>query len=148
MAVKMRKPDYWPALEEGEKMAGIQRERDAQRRSIINKDDCIRIRGANEHNLKNLTVKFPPAPRSGDVVFKATDLEVGYPQKVVFSHADIEIKRGEKVALIGRNGEGKTTLMRVIMGQLVPFAGQAKVGHNVHIGYYAQNQEDILLYFL
>ena len=98
----------------------------------------------DETDNATLTVKFPPAPRSGDVVFKATDLEVGYPQKVVFSHADIEIKRGEKVALIGRNGEGKTTLMRVIMGQLAPFAGQAKIGHNVHIGYFAQNQEDVL----
>ena len=59
MAVKMKKPDYWPALEEGERMAGIQRERDARRRSIINKEDCIRIRGANEHNLKNLTLEIP-----------------------------------------------------------------------------------------
>ena len=59
MAVKMKKPDYWPALEEGERLAGIQREKDAGRRSIINKDDCIRIRGANEHNLKNLTLEIP-----------------------------------------------------------------------------------------
>ena len=59
MAVKMKKPDYWPALEEEERMAGIQRERDARRRSIINKEDCIRIRGANEHNLKNLTLEIP-----------------------------------------------------------------------------------------
>ena len=59
MAVKMKKPDYWPSLEEGEKLAGIQRERDAKRRSIINKEDCIRIRGANEHNLRNLTLDIP-----------------------------------------------------------------------------------------
>ena len=59
MAVKIKKPDYWPALAEGEKLAGIQREKDAKRRSIINKDDCIRIRGANEHNLKNLTLEIP-----------------------------------------------------------------------------------------
>ena len=77
-------------------------------------------------------------------MFKASDITVGYPQKVVFSHADIEIKRGEKVALIGRNGEGKTTLMRVIMKELYPLEGEAKTGHNVSIGYYAQNQEDIL----
>ena len=62
----------------------------------------------------------------------------------MFRDAEVEIKRGEKVALIGRNGEGKTTLMRVIMGELNPISGEAKVGHNVHIGYYAQNQEDIL----
>lgn len=98
----------------------------------------------DETDNVRLTVKFPPAPRSGDVVFKGTDLEVGYPQKVVFSGANIEIKRGEKVALIGRNGEGKTTLMRVIAGELDPFSGEAKLGHNVLLGYYAQNQEDVL----
>lgn len=91
-----------------------------------------------------LCVKFPPAPRSGDVVFKATDLTVGYGEKVVFSHASIEVRRGEKVAFVGRNGEGKTTLMRVIMGELQPMSGEAKLGYNVNIGYYAQNQEDIL----
>ena len=98
----------------------------------------------DETDKASLTVKFPPAPRSGDIVFKATDLSVGYPQKVVFRHADIEIRRGEKVALVGRNGEGKTTLMRLIMGQLQPLEGEAKVGYNVSIGYYAQNQEDVL----
>ena len=98
----------------------------------------------DETENASINLKFPPAQRSGDVVFKATDITVGYPQKVVFSHADIEIKRGEKVALIGRNGEGKTTLMRVIMKELYPLEGEAKTGHNVSIGYYAQNQEDIL----
>ena len=89
-------------------------------------------------------LRFPPAARSGDVVYKATDITVGYPQKVVFRDADIEIKRGEKVALVGRNGEGKTTLRRVITGELEPFSGESRVGHNVNIGYFAQNQEDIL----
>ena len=98
----------------------------------------------DESDNVSLTVKFPPAPRSGDVVFKGVDLEVGYPGKVVFRHANIEIKRGEKVALIGRNGEGKTTLMRVICSELKPLSGEAKIGHNVTIGYYAQNQEDVL----
>ena len=91
-----------------------------------------------------LTVKFPPAPRSGDIVFKGSDLTVGYPGKVVFTDAEIEVKRGEKVALIGRNGEGKTTLMRVIAGELTPISGTARTGHNVSMGYYAQNQEDAL----
>ena len=66
----------------------------------------------DETDSVRLTVKFPPAPRSGDVVYKAEGLCAAYPQKVVFEGADIEIKRGEKVALVGRNGEGKTTLMR------------------------------------
>ncbi|MBP5397772.1 MAG: ABC-F family ATP-binding cassette domain-containing protein [Bacteroidales bacterium] len=98
-----------------------------------------------------MNVKFPPAPRSGDVVFFTRDLKAGYPSKtageplkVVFSGANLEIKRGEKVALVGRNGEGKTTLMRILMRELDPLSGEARVGHNVHIGYYAQNQEDVL----
>ena len=91
-----------------------------------------------------LSVKFPPAPRSGDIAYKGVDMRVGYGTKVVFDDAQIEVRRGEKVALVGRNGEGKTTLMRVIMRELDPMAGETKVGHNVNIGYYAQNQEDIL----
>ena len=91
-----------------------------------------------------LAVKFPPAPRSGDIAYKSVDMKVGYGEKVVFSDAQIEVRRGEKVALVGRNGEGKTTLMRVIMRELDPMAGDSKVGYNVNIGYYAQNQEDIL----
>ena len=107
----------------------------------LEKLDRIEI---DETDNVTLSVKFPPAPRSGDVVFKASGLTVGYPQKVVFRNADIEIKRGEKVALVGRNGEGKTTLMRVLMGELDPISGEARRGHNVDIGYFAQNQEDIL----
>lgn len=107
----------------------------------LEKLDRIEI---DETDNVRLTVKFPPAPRSGDVVFKATGITVGYPGKVVFRDADIEVKRGEKVALIGRNGEGKTTLMRVIAGELIPLEGEAKRGYNVAMGYYAQNQEDIL----
>ena len=98
----------------------------------------------DETENASLTVKFPPAPRSGDIVFKGSDLTVGYPQKIVFKDAEIEIRRGEKVALIGRNGEGKTTLMRIINGELEPISGKAVSGHNVKIGYFAQNQEDIL----
>ena len=91
-----------------------------------------------------LSVKFPPAPRSGDIAYKGVDLKVGYGSKVVFDDAQIEVRRGEKVALVGGNGEGKTTLMRVIMRELDPMSGDSRTGHNVNIGYYAQNQEDIL----
>lgn len=92
----------------------------------------------------SLAVKFPPAPRSGDIAYKAVDMTVGYDGKAVFSDAQIEVRRGEKVALVGRNGEGKTTLMRVIMGELEQMSGESRPGYNVQIGYYAQNQEDIL----
>ncbi len=98
----------------------------------------------DETDNATLRVKFPPAPRSGDLVYKATGLTVSYPGKRVFSDADIEIKRGEKVALIGRNGEGKTTLMRVITGELEPERGESRLGHNVDLGYFAQAQERVL----
>ena len=98
----------------------------------------------DETDNATLTVKFPPAPRSGDIVYKCTDLTVGYPGKIVFRNANIEIKRGEKVAFVGRNGEGKTTMMRVIVGELDPVCGESRLGHNVDFGYFAQNQEDVL----
>ena len=110
----------------------------------------------DEEDLSAIHVKFPPAPRSGDVAFEVKDAVIGYPgsvmpgltghleQKIVLNKANLIVKRGEKVAFVGRNGEGKTTMMRVLMGELEPFAGEAKVGYNVDIGYYAQNQEDIL----
>ena len=104
----------------------------------------------DETDNATLRVKFPPASRTGDVVYKGSGLTVGYPSadgdgvKVVFSDADVEIRRGEKVAFVGRNGEGKTTLMRVIAGELEPISGESKVGHNVNLGYFAQNQEDVL----
>ena len=94
-----------------------------------------------------LHLKFPPAPRSGDVAFKVKDAVVSYPdapQKIILNGANIEIKRGEKVAFVGRNGEGKTTMVKVLMRKLFPVEGEAVVGHNVKIGYYAQNQDDML----
>ena len=91
-----------------------------------------------------MTVKFPPAPRSGQVVFRSEDLTIGYDSKTVASRINITIERGEKVAFVGRNGEGKTTMMRVIIGELDPLSGKAEHGYNVALGYYAQNQEDIL----
>ena len=107
----------------------------------LSKLDIIEV---DETDNATLRVKFPPAARSGDVVYKASALAAGYPGKVVFSGAEIEIRRGEKVAFVGRNGEGKTTLMRVITGELSPLEGESRVGYNVSLGYYAQNQEDVL----
>ncbi len=98
----------------------------------------------DDEDLSQITVKFPPAPRSGDVAFEVKDAVIGYPQKTVLQGANLIVRRGEKVAFVGRNGEGKTTMMRVLTGELAPFSGEAKVGYNVDIGYYAQNQEDVL----
>lgn len=91
-----------------------------------------------------MTVKFPPAPRSGQVVFKAVDTAIGYGSKVIADGINMTIERGEKIAFVGRNGEGKTTMMRVITRELFPLEGEAALGYNVDLGYYAQNQEDIL----
>lgn len=98
----------------------------------------------DEEDLSALNVKFPPAPRSGDVAFQVKDATIGYGPKVILKDANMTIMRGEKVAFVGRNGEGKTTLMRVLMKELYPMGGEAKSGYNVNVGYYAQNQEDIL----
>lgn len=93
-----------------------------------------------------LSVKFPPAPRSGDVVLKVREMAAGYDngRKVVFKDADMTIMRGEKVAFVGRNGEGKSTMMKILTSELYPLEGEAALGYNVSMGYYAQNQEDIL----
>ncbi len=91
-----------------------------------------------------LSVKFPPAPRSGQVVFKSEDLAIGYGEHIVASKINVTIERGEKVAFVGRNGEGKTTMMRILIGELDKKGGTVENGYNVVLGYYAQNQEDIL----
>ncbi len=91
-----------------------------------------------------LSVKFPPAPRSGQVVFKADDAKIGYGEKVIIDKVNMVIDRGEKVAFLGRNGEGKTTLIKILTKQLSPLDGKCEIGYNVELGYYAQNQDDIL----
>jgi len=98
----------------------------------------------DEQDRSAIHIRFPSAPRSGQVVFKATDLRAQYGAKVVFNQANITVERGDKIALVGRNGEGKTTLMRIITGALSPGAGSAGLGYNVSLGYYAQNQEELL----
>ena len=113
-------------------------------------DKLERIEIDQEDNSA-LHVKFPPAPRSGQIVFQAKALTGGYPPrdgsgspKVVFTDIDLTVERGEKVAFVGRNGEGKSTMMKYITGELRPIAGSASLGYNVALGYYAQNQEDVL----
>ena len=90
-----------------------------------------------------LRLKFPPAPRSGDYPVICQDVEKSYGEHVVFSHVDLTIARGEKVAFVGKNGEGKSTLVKCIMGE-IPHGGVLKIGHNVEIGYFAQNQAQLL----
>ena len=88
-------------------------------------------------------LKFPPCLRSGDYPVTCAGLRKDYGEHTVFSNVDMTIKRGEKVAFVGRNGEGKSTLVKCIMGE-IPFSGTLKIGHNVQIGYFAQNQAQLL----
>ena len=90
-----------------------------------------------------LSLRFPPAPRSGDFPLIVEDLRKDFGEHMVFQNATFTIRRGEKVAFVGKNGEGKTTLVRCIMGQL-DYMGMLKIGHNVKIGYFAQNQAALL----
>ena len=91
-----------------------------------------------------LRMKFPPAPRSGDFPVIAEDVRKAFGTHVVFDHVTFTIRRGEKVAFVGKNGEGKTTLVRCIMNELQDYSGTLKIGHNVKIGYFAQNQATLL----
>ena len=92
---------------------------------------------------KTMRLKFPPAIRSGNYPVICEGVAKSYGDHCVFSGVDLTIKRGEKVAFVGRNGEGKTTLVKCIMGE-IPFDGTLTIGHNIQIGYYAQNQAQLL----
>ncbi len=97
-----------------------------------------------EEDLSHLNIKFPPAPRSGQIVAEIKEAGMSFGAKHVFSGADFTIEKGDRIALVGRNGEGKTTLARMLIGQLVPTEGSIRLGANVNIGYYAQNQDDLM----
>ena len=97
----------------------------------------------DEVDTSHLNLRFPPAPRSGDYPVIADEVGKAYGSHQVFDHATFTIKRGEKVAFVGKNGEGKSTLVKCIMGE-IPFTGSLKIGHNVKIGYFAQNQASLL----
>ncbi len=94
-------------------------------------------------DTSRLSLRFPPAPRSGDFPVIAEDVRKDFGDHMVFQNATFTIRRGEKVAFVGKNGEGKTTLVRCIMGQL-DYMGSLKIGHNIKIGYFAQNQAALL----
>lgn len=97
----------------------------------------------DEVDTSRLRLKFPPAPRSGDFPLILEDVGKAYGDHQVFDHAEFRIRRGEKVAFVGKNGEGKSTLVKCIMGE-IDHSGVLKLGHNVKIGYFAQNQAQLL----
>ena len=106
----------------------------------LEKIDRIEV---DEIDNSHISLRFPPAPRSGDYPIITDNLRKCYDQHLVFDHATFTIKRGEKVAFVGKNGEGKSTLVKCIMGE-IPFDGKLQIGHNVKIGYFAQNQASLL----
>lgn len=97
----------------------------------------------DEEDLSAINISFPPAPRAGSIVFKAIGLSKNYGNHQVLKDIDLSVERGEKIAFVGRNGEGKTTLSRIIVNEL-DYSGEIKPGHNVKIGYFAQNQDGLL----
>ena len=103
----------------------------------------IKLIEVDEVDNRTMHLKFPPCLRSGDYPVICDDVRKDYEPKTVFEHVNLTIKRGEKVAFVGKNGEGKSTLVKCIMGE-IPFSGNLKIGHNVQIGYFAQNQAQLL----
>ena len=97
-----------------------------------------------EEDLATLNIKFPPAPRSGQIVAEVKEVGKAFGEKRIFSNFTFTLERGQKIALVGRNGEGKTTMARMLLGELEQSEGTIKLGANVNIGYYAQNQDDLM----
>ena len=107
---------------------------------MLNKIEKIEI---DEEDISSMHLRFPPSPRSGTIVIETKNLSKSYGNKNVLDSIDFKLHRGEKVAFVGRNGEGKTTLAKIIIGEL-DHNGSMKKGHNVNIGYFAQNQDELL----
>lgn len=114
-----------------------------QVQSKIKQLDKVERIEVDEEDSSSINLRFPPSPRSGTDVIKAEGLSKSYGKEPVLDLVDIKIHRGEKVAFVGRNGEGKTTLSKIIIGEL-DHSGLLQKGHNVRIGYFAQNQDELL----
>ena len=104
----------------------------------------LEILEVDEEDTSALRLKFPPAPRSGSYPVIVDDLSKHYGDYEVFNHAGVTIQRGEKVAFVGRNGEGKSTLVKCLMGEITDYTGKLTLGHNVQIGYFAQNAASLM----
>ena len=115
-----------------------------QVQSRIKQLDKLERIEVEEEDLATLNIKFPPAPRSGQIVSEVKEVGKAFGDHRVFSGAEFTIHKGDKIALVGRNGEGKTTFARMLIGELEPTEGTIKIGANVSVGYYAQNQDDLM----
>jgi ATP-binding cassette subfamily F protein 3 len=114
-----------------------------QVQSKIKQLDKVERLEVDEEDRSAINLRFPPAPRSGTIVVEAEGLSKSYSTLPVLNNIDIKISRGDKVAFVGRNGEGKTTLSKIIIGE-IDHTGNLKLGHKVKIGYFAQNQDELL----
>lgn len=110
------------------------------RERMLEKLEIIEI---DEIDTSALKLRFPPAPRSGDYPVSVKEVSKSYDNQVVFNEANMVISRGEKVSFVGRNGEGKSTMIKAILGE-IEVEGECKLGHNVQVGYFAQNQASLL----
>ncbi|MCB9235160.1 MAG: ABC-F family ATP-binding cassette domain-containing protein [Bacteroidia bacterium] len=110
------------------------------RERMLEKLEIIEI---DEVDTSQLKLRFPPSIRSGDTPVMVTDLSKSYGDKVVFRDANLSISRGQKVSFVGRNGEGKSTMIKAILGE-IDYTGRCEIGHNVKVGYFAQNQASLL----
>ena len=115
-----------------------------QVQSRIKQLDKLERIEVEEEDLATLNIKFPPAPRSGQIVADVKEVGKSFGAHRVFGSAEFVINKGDKIALVGRNGEGKTTFARMLIGELEPTEGPIKIGANVSVGYYAQNQDDLM----
>jgi len=106
----------------------------------LDKIDRIEV---DDEDTSAIHIKFPPSPRSGTVVVEAKNVTKSYGPKIILNDIDFVIERGEKVAFVGKNGEGKSTFSKIIIGE-IDYNGQVKIGHNVKIGYFAQNQDELM----
>jgi ATP-binding cassette subfamily F protein 3 len=115
-----------------------------QVQSRIKQLDKVERLEVEDEDLSAIHVRFPAAPRSGTIVVETASLVKRYGEKLILDGIDFKVHRGEKVAFAGRNGEGKSTLSKIIMGEVPCEGGEVKTGHNVRIGYFAQNQDEIM----
>ena len=111
--------------------------------SLIKKLDKMEMVEVEQDETANMYFKFPPAPHSGKVTLKVNEVSKSYDELEVLKGIDLLLERGEKIAFVGKNGEGKTTLAKIIVDS-IPFEGQVEYGHQVKVGYYAQNQSELL----
>ena len=111
--------------------------------TLIKKLEKLEIIEVEKEDVTNLNFRFPPAPHSGKITFRMKNISKSYGETEVLKNVSLEINRGEKIAFVGKNGEGKTTLAKIIVSE-IEHTGLAKFGHNVEFGYYAQNQEKFL----